>query len=302
MIFLALIIVSIFFALWIKRKSRPGTLFSDGLVHVSWLLPICIFLAMSAVIVQGSNLFFDISLQGFECFYKLFKLPLLVLTLIVPIMAVSVSNHRSKQTLEQIDLANINLREAQSQNIFQNYFKHKEIFNDYMAKFSQDNEGVQVIMLERLYRQLFPHNSPQHFEINTSDEDRATGFLYRLGVEYEDLRRDVISLGDLNGVGDAGIKLIYTKIEDIGSRLYLSVSEIKSDKYKLNKNFNLSEMLYRHDSPFLQLELIEKLLKSIVFFVDDQNIRILRVPIGDEIPADVKDQCRDVFVRCMSEP
>ncbi len=90
------------------------------------------------------------TLQGFNSFISLFKLPIGIAGLAIPFAALIASHHRSIQSASQI-------ASQQNQNIFSNYVKHKEYFGKYLedenllnGKTSFKAENKQV------YNVLFP--------------------------------------------------------------------------------------------------------------------------------------------------
>lgn len=92
-------------------------------IMVSILLAISI--SSASVIVVNSDLKSDFSYSGFNYFISVFKFPLAITALIIPIVALLAANHRSEQTKEQIRVTN-------SQNVFSNYYKHIEEFTKYL--------------------------------------------------------------------------------------------------------------------------------------------------------------------------
>lgn len=104
--------------------------------HTSFLhLPIVKFTAFSlvavslfwgGVIVVNSKVDWDLSYIGFNHFLVVFRFPLGILAIIIPVIALLAANHRSEQTKEQIKVTN-------EQNIFSNYYKHIDEFSKYIA-------------------------------------------------------------------------------------------------------------------------------------------------------------------------
>ncbi len=80
----------------------------------------------SIIIIYNSNLIFDLSYNGFNLFISIFRFPLAISALIIPIIALLAANHRSEQTKEQIRVTN-------TQNVFSNYYKHIEEFTKYIS-------------------------------------------------------------------------------------------------------------------------------------------------------------------------
>ncbi|EJG1583068.1 hypothetical protein CIF45_RS22770, partial [Vibrio parahaemolyticus] len=81
-------------------------------------------LVLAFIIVANSELDVDLSFTGFNNFLTVFRVPLGILALIIPIVALLAANHRSEQTKEQIRVTN-------QQNNFANYYKHIEEYEKY---------------------------------------------------------------------------------------------------------------------------------------------------------------------------
>ncbi|EOA9037069.1 hypothetical protein ACIMS2_004500 [Vibrio harveyi] len=86
-----------------------------------------ISIAISLTIYYNSNLELSLSYQGFNHAISVFKVPLGILALLIPLGAIYATNHRSRQTIKQIELTRI-------QNNFNNYYKHIEEYIKYCEK------------------------------------------------------------------------------------------------------------------------------------------------------------------------
>ncbi|OQJ92317.1 hypothetical protein EM89_010320 [Vibrio parahaemolyticus] len=102
---------------------------------------------ISVVIICNTPIAWDFSADGFNYFISTFRFPIAILALIIPIIALLAANHRSEQTKEQI-------RAANQQNIFTNYYKHLEEFKKYVDTLKIPS--VTDIEIRKLHRELFP--------------------------------------------------------------------------------------------------------------------------------------------------
>ncbi|WP_311064063.1 hypothetical protein [Halomonas sp. DWK9] len=97
--------------------------------------------------------------EGVNGFLVIFKLPLGILALLFPAIALVAASHRSEQTKRQIVI-------SESQNNFANYYKHLEEFEKLVelliVKFSLSH-----LNYRELYRTLFPNNSPSYANFYT---------------------------------------------------------------------------------------------------------------------------------------
>lgn len=122
------------------------------LVDTSWFraaiaVPISISIGVGLFFTEHTSLSLARSPEGMNNFLQMFKLPLGIASLALPIVAVVAANHRSMQTAQQIKAQN-------SQNIFSNHLEHKDFF----AKFIDERKpfGSLTIQTARLYEALFP--------------------------------------------------------------------------------------------------------------------------------------------------
>jgi len=116
--------------------------FSFGLIISSVL--VC-----STILCQ-ENLSWDFSSEGFNNILSIFKVPLGILALLIPIIALLATNHRSVQSVEQIKV-------AEAQNNFSNSFKHLEEFNKYMEDVIKCDWLITVKDNFAIHRKLFPN-------------------------------------------------------------------------------------------------------------------------------------------------
>jgi len=120
------------------------------------IVQVCSFgLVISSVLVCGTilyqeNLSWDFSSEGFNNILSIFKVPLGILALSIPIIALLATNHRSVQSVEQIKV-------AEAQNNFSNSFKHLEEFNKYMEDVIKCNWLTTVKDNFAIHRKLFPN-------------------------------------------------------------------------------------------------------------------------------------------------
>jgi hypothetical protein len=117
-----------------------------GVVWFAILLLIIISVIISGIIIYKTPLIFDLSSSGFNYFVSVFRFPLGILTLIIPIVALLAANHRSEQTKEQIKVTGI-------QNNFANYYKHLEEFIKY---FDKQKDLEHITGARYIHKRLYP--------------------------------------------------------------------------------------------------------------------------------------------------
>ena len=134
-----------------KNKLRFDPQKSLIELKVLWLVVgVFISLATIAALVVSSNsqLNPDYSYVGFNYALVVYRVPLAILALIIPIVALLAANHRSEQTKEQIRVAN-------EQNSFSNYYKLIEEFEKYLNKIW--NSELHTSSPRKLHKVLFPN-------------------------------------------------------------------------------------------------------------------------------------------------
>jgi hypothetical protein len=114
---------------------------------------------------------FDFSSYGFNNAANLFKVPIALLTLSIPLLALLAANHRSEQTKRQMALTATQIARtdrqiaiAQGQNIFSNHFKHLEEFEKRFKK--KDKSTPHLISAHKVHGLLFPMSRKGDFSVD----------------------------------------------------------------------------------------------------------------------------------------
>lgn len=160
-----------------RSVNREGKLSGDPYFWAAILIPP--FLAFLAAWPLWSGPFgWDTRCASLECyrtFAEAFKVPATIWALSIPLGALAVSAHRSRQTARQIQL-------QIEQNIFSNYYKHLEEFEKHAYSEAGDDEGKrktikELVHVRELHRLIYPnaqHENPQvskSFERNVEEID-----------------------------------------------------------------------------------------------------------------------------------
>ncbi|WP_296935206.1 hypothetical protein [uncultured Marinobacter sp.] len=140
--------------------------------------------AIAALIVGLIGYFFspveaDWTLNGFNNFIALFKLPIGMASLAIPFGALIASHHRSIQSARQIE-------SQQQQHTFSNYIKHKEYFGKFL-----DDEGILdgsysfAAKEKKVYQALFPNARKGYldFEFEWIEKQYLTTLIANLKAE-----------------------------------------------------------------------------------------------------------------------
>lgn len=157
-----------------KNHFDPHTRFFD-LCIVRSIAGVIIFVAVLAcgAITFRSNLSLNLSYEGFNQFLVVYRFPIGVLAILIPVIAVLAANHRSAQTKEQMYLTQEQIKHTQAQikittenNAFSNYFKHSEEFGKYLTTRSSV-EKLLTANSRHLHRSLFPDAKQGIYHVNT---------------------------------------------------------------------------------------------------------------------------------------
>ncbi|WP_429933174.1 hypothetical protein [Alteromonas sp. 4B03] len=112
-------------------------------------IPFLISIFTALYIFLTSDLEYESGYSGINNLIEFYKVPLGILALIFPTVALVTANHRSELTLRQI-------QESQAQNDFANYYKHLEEFNKYVSGF--ESKFIVLEDSKLLHDKLFGHH------------------------------------------------------------------------------------------------------------------------------------------------
>ncbi|NMX39355.1 hypothetical protein HBO34_15885 [Pseudomonas veronii] len=158
-----------------KNHFDPHTRFFD-LAIVRYLAGTIFFFAVLAgsAIAFESKLSLNLSYEGFNNFLVVYRFPIGVMAVLIPVIAVLAANHRSAQTKEQMHLTQEQIKYTQTQikittenNAFSNYFKHSEEFDKYLTTRSSV-EKLFSANSRHLHRSLFPDAKQGIYHVNTN--------------------------------------------------------------------------------------------------------------------------------------
>lgn len=115
-----------------RKWFHPEIGFFDlKIVRATIIVITCASMVISLLIIFNSDLEMNLSYIGWNNFITIFKVPLGILAILIPLGAIYATHHRSIQTLEQMKQTRMQLKMTASQNEFSNYYKHLEEFEKY---------------------------------------------------------------------------------------------------------------------------------------------------------------------------
>lgn len=198
-----------------------------GVVWFAILLLIIISVIISGIIIYNTPLIIDLSSNGFNYFVSVFRFPLGILTLIIPIVALLAANHRSEQTKEQIKVTGI-------QNNFANYYKHLEEFIKYFDK----QKNLEIITEARyIHKKLYPGSQSGDYALcdNLLDIwESADSLILKLLNNYPSDYRESISDDDL----DEYISILITLSSYIEEKVSISNENYRKGQALEGKNYS----------------------------------------------------------------
>jgi hypothetical protein len=144
-------------------KSRNIFQLDERKLSEQWLFRMSILVPLSISIILCVPLWFetslDISAEGYGKFLSLYKLPIGVLSLSIPFVAIVAHIHRTIQTAKQIELTN-------QKNIADRFFSHHKYITDSLTSIKSEkvqikSESVSLNVASPfiLYRDVFPRAS-----------------------------------------------------------------------------------------------------------------------------------------------
>ena len=166
-----------------KPTFDPGTSFFELNVvrgTASAIFALSIISAIMIMLDSSLKLTFNPSYEGFNNLLTIFKFPIGLAAILIPVVAVFVANHRSEQTKaqmrltqSQIALSESQLNAAHSNNNFINYFKHIDEFEKSLIKHQEQDvaledkaEAIEFRNPRRLHKKAFPNVKSGNFKVD----------------------------------------------------------------------------------------------------------------------------------------
>lgn len=160
------------------KKLAQSTVFK-----FAFYFPIFVGVVLSLVIMYNNPDYPPCwSSECFNNFFELYKYPISVAGLSIPLCAIAAAVHRSEETSRQISLTQSQLNETLTQNKFSNYIKHKEDFLELLGNMESvckckftDPIGI--------YNKIFPKNNYLSLDFKAhpkSDTQRSNKLLETL--------------------------------------------------------------------------------------------------------------------------
>lgn len=203
-----------------SKLFDPGTAFFK--LPIVWITSFIVL--MLAILLAGWITWWSSPLlpsnrhyQGINELVTIFRLPLGLVALLIPILAVYATNHRSEQNLETMRLTRV-------QNNFSNYYKHLEEFLKYLQQF--ELLGNFSVKERRLHALLFPDLKRGSLSLNedflSKLSERVGGLLELSGQSTAPKTASVLDVPEIRHMKDGRLRNVEQEIEAIEA-LYSAV-------------------------------------------------------------------------------
>lgn len=206
---------------WLDFDPHVTFLKLKSVAYVIIMILIAASLIALTILVFTPNLKFNPSSEGWNNAIEIFKFPLGLLAVSIPLIALFAANHRSVQSKAQMELTQSQIALTQNNNHVTNYYKHVDEFQKYLEShhfgFTLEKEKRPKFTYPRkLHKALFPEAK---MGMLTVDKE----FLLTLAAELE----KILSLFSVFEVGYydrrfQGCIDINRKIEVLGRKHHIS--------------------------------------------------------------------------------
>jgi len=118
--------------------------------------------------------------DGFNRAANYLRVPLGLLTVSIPLLALLAANHRSSQTKRQMELTRDQIALATEQNNFANYYKHVEVFEKFCVEHVNVEGKFRFDNLRGLHNEIFPNARQGDF----NSSPHMKGWLQQAAANY----------------------------------------------------------------------------------------------------------------------
>lgn len=137
--------------------------FNLGIVWVTVAILLFLAIFFFTLIVNTSDLILDSTYTGVNNLVEIYKVPLALLALNIPFIAILGAFHKSEQTRLQIKL-------SEGQNLFANHYKRLEEFTKHIEKFENPDKRFKC-EAKKIYRFLYPESSSGNYDLSAEASD-----------------------------------------------------------------------------------------------------------------------------------
>ena len=226
---------------------------------ISTLISLIIFFNTDYTVCLTANCFNQFILD--------FRFPIGILALMIPIGALFAAEHRSKLTIAQI-------KSAESQNNFSNYFKHIEEFKKYIENADFDSY---VTNINETHACIFGESKDTDFELSDDKINDIVRMIKHVYFHFRKMEVKIIKNSDYEYVGVCLDQKIYEEfnwarsiIEGVFSNLQISCSfltKFKYDGFEVNSHSNSTLTIKPEFKVQTLIDLVKQAINILNYFL-----------------------------------
>ena len=216
------------------------------------IVPFVFAVSIGIYIWLTSDLQYLKGYEGVNNLLSAYSIPLSVLALIFPLVAIIATYHRSSQAQIQIEL-------LQRQNSFANFYKHKDEFEKLVSAL-EEQHNIIFYDKEEIYRLLFPKNSPAYFDPKYQPRTSDKHFL---SVVIDDFLKIRIKIANL--LSSENIRISQEQYIGI---IYYDICRLSDNlRFKIDSGLLIDEetncrVLASPQDPLQHSKIVQKLIEA----------------------------------------
>ncbi|TAJ02708.1 hypothetical protein [Pectobacterium versatile] len=212
---------------------------------------------------------FDFSSAGYAKFLSMFSLPIGVLSLSIPLVAIVAHIHRTIQTEKQIELTD-------KKNISDRFYSHYKYITESLSsiesnniKISGDTSKIKISNFNYLYRCFFPHSSPENGVVI----DRKLNYAKEIFHSFNEIDKNLNKLENEKPKENVILFEIIIEIISLSRVLDFNIHEIVSGKNNRKLLFIENNVKFKISTCFLD----EDELKNYLMGLYSMSINIMNL-------------------------
>lgn len=197
-----------------KLFNPNVSFFNLKIVWGTFFFIVVIALTLIAIANYGSNNQFCGSTECYNNFITKFKLPLGILSLLIPIGAIFAVQHRSEQSIAQI-------KASEGQNNFVNYYKHLDEFEKYLKSRAMDGK----VRVNQIHAEIFQESRDGNFDVTYSIQKYIEINFSKIYILLKSIEKESKNGLENNELMNSYIRLIESIFNDLQKRLHIIQSK-----------------------------------------------------------------------------
>ncbi|WP_404466222.1 hypothetical protein LG331_08015 [Vreelandella aquamarina] len=213
-----------------------------------WILILMVLFlsgSVAAHIFLSSDLTYVPGYMGVNGLLEVFKVPLGILALLFPVVALVSASHRSEQTKKQIII-------SESQNSFANYYKHVEEFEK-ITLLLEKRFNLEYINHRELYFILFPLNSPSHVKTDSTGIGvRPHSKIYIISKALYDLVDVINHMEDQEAYSSMPVNSFFSVLSSFSKELkFMPKESAECHRVTVEPFLDRRTMMIKENDPFI---------------------------------------------------